>query len=162
MDNSPNWTQIVSAVASCATLVLLVVGLLGARSQLDETIRGRRVQLIIDLAKRWNEPLMIDSRKKATAFATPSELRDAIEKEPIEAFYDLALIPDFFEDLGLVVRADPETYAIVEQLFGSVISQTWDRWELTIAWLSSSEVDEQPTMYGNFRDLAGRLDPPDR
>jgi len=164
-----NWTQVVSALASCATLVLLFFGLRGAKSQLtqaraqlDETIRARRIQLILELAKRWNEPLLVASRTEAAAFSTPSALREAMvrfRQDRLSSFYDLALIPDFFEDLGLVVREDPQTLSIVKDLFVGVVTQTWDRWAPTIAWLA--QINDQPTLYKNFADLVALMRPTD-
>lgn len=153
------WTDLVSAIG---TPVIILLSAFFALMQLAESEKSRYAALAADLTRRWDEPLMVASRK-AVATHSHEEIRDAIAatfedgttEEEADAFYTLQALPNFIETMAAIEDKFGLKLEFVDRLWGSAIISSWDRWSLTVDF-----VREQPNgenAFKNFERLTNDL-----
>lgn len=153
--NDPTWTDVVGALSSIGTLIVVVVGAIFANRQLQETKRGRVANLLAELARRWDD--MIEVRQAVASYADPTDLANAIERfynQNSTEFYTFSRLPNFFEDLAVLVNEQSIPLEMVRASFGDAVVYHWSRWAAATAFLRR----DQPTAYANFEELARRLE----
>lgn len=149
------WTDIVIAVAAGLTAVILLAAALYARNEIKCIERAREAQLLTDLSRRWSEELLRESREAAEKYKNGSQLRQALrnlKKNNDKEYYILLRLPDFFEDLGLLVSSECFSRKLANELFGTAIKYHYNRYELAIKYLRKKYKDK--TIYEFFEDLA--------
>ena len=160
----PEWTHIVGAIAAlvaavAAVLTFFVVAgaVVVAWIQLNQAKSNTKALLMADLARRWDEELLLDSRFRAAGMS-PDDLLNAIEghyNAADRAYYELIRVPNFFEDLGLMAREGTISEGVVRKLFAGPVLGKWELWKPTIDYLR--EVSGRRLMYEHFQWLSGRM-----
>ncbi len=152
------WTA-VYALAAVATLAVVVYGAIAALRQLGETVKTRHLALMADLSRRWDAPLLVESRVVSTRYDQDRErFRRRIEflyEEQTEELFVLERIPNFFEDLGVLEDQGAISEEMVWMSLGRTICETWDRWEPAVSFLREKFADAR--VYENFEALARRM-----
>jgi hypothetical protein len=128
-----------------------------ALRQIQETRRDRHVQFLADFGRRWDEELLTEARKLEMRY-TRESLVDAVAKldlrpvdiEAQEAFIVLQRIPNYFEDLALIVESGSIDLKLVARGFKDLVLDEWDFWELAIDKYKESD----PYWYLEFRNLS--------
>ena len=163
-----NWTDAVSAVAAAAAaltgllaLGAVVVGSLYARGQLraareqrDEAKASRYAELVVGLSNQWREKELADARKLEVSFGDQAGLRRAIEeKYPTQDadYFALERIPVFFENLGILEKHRAVSLDLVQDMFGPLLADEYERWKPSINWLRDFTGEE--ALFGNFARL---------
>src|SRR5438105_3547251 len=73
------WTDIATALATIATFVVLLGSGIFASLQLLETRKTRAANLLADLFRRWDEPLLRTARKSMNS-RSPEQIRDVMQR----------------------------------------------------------------------------------
>jgi hypothetical protein len=170
--HSTSWTDILSAIAAgvaafagLATLALVVLGTIFARrgieyarTQIQEATRSRHAQLVIELARAWEEEGMATSRKLSAGVRDAEELRELVQREYLansEKSYELLRLPTFFEDLATLEDEKAVSIAIVYKQFGSLITHWYRLWEPAVLFLQQHT--KRGDVYAGFQRLATRI-----
>jgi hypothetical protein len=117
------WTDLVSAIA---TPVVILLTAFFALNQLREAEKSRYAALAADLTRRWDEPLMVASRK-AMITHSHDEIRDLIAanfeggttNEEADVFYTLQALPNFIETLAAIEDRFGLDIDFVDRLWGA-------------------------------------------
>jgi hypothetical protein len=153
------WTDLVSAIG---TPVIILLSAFFALMQLRESEKSRYAALAADLTRRWDEPLLVASRK-AMITHTADEIREMIAAtfeegttdEEAKTFYNLQALPNFIETIAAIEDRFGLKLDFIDRLWGAVIISSWDRWSSTVDF-----VREQPNgknAFKNFERLADDL-----
>jgi hypothetical protein len=152
----PNWADIATAIAAGTALIGIYVAWRTAE-------RARHATTLADISRRWDEPLLVESRQLAARYGIA--LRDWVEYldqdvedlAPEEAanLYKLQRIPNFFEDLAILEQAGAITFNMIQKSLGWTIVKTWDRWRPAVDYLRDTK--EPDPVYSHFQHLAERM-----
>jgi hypothetical protein len=156
--DDPAWTDVVGAIASIITIVVVVGAAWVGLRQLKEAKRARHGAILADFTKRWDG--LAKARAETLDFINSPEglgptVIDRYRKSPM-AFFELARIPDFFEDLGIHVQERHIPLELVAKYFDTPIKYYWEKWSDPLVLIRKSE----PSIYKNFEWLASRIQAP--
>jgi hypothetical protein len=175
--SAPNWADKVTAVGSVlaglgflgtAAGVFVAARQLGAtRRQVDESRRDRQAGVIAEWGRRWDDDRMSQARSRALRYdnvelaelvarrnqrgwsVTPSLARTVRRRE----LQVLLRVPNYFEDLGLMVEYGGLEVDLVAKMIGALALHEWRRWELAVAEMQKAS----PSSYSRFQRLAELL-----
>ncbi|SUA03096.1 Uncharacterised protein [Mycolicibacterium fortuitum] len=161
----PNWSEItltIATVVMAVATVALAIGALLALLAIGEARRARHAEAMTEAGRRWNEPAFRTQRAKvkaridkvgAEAFKDEMmKLRDSEDEEHAEKYYGLLAIPDYFEDLAILVKYHAITFRIVDDSLGTTVVRHWGNWWPFIRELRVVLGD--PKTYEHFQRLA--------
>lgn len=118
-----------------ATLGIAVAALFALRS-LGESKRDRHVQLIAELGRRWDEEKLAEVRTKPLAFDNVQlceEITGCLASPEGSDLYVLLRVPNFFEDIALMVESGGVDEELVNRAFRDLTLDQWEYWEKAIA-----------------------------
>lgn len=127
------WTDAVIAVSEAVTALLaaagfaiLVIGGIVALLQLKSGDRTREGQLLTDISRRWEEGEIFKARCELLKFQREDGLRLAEELRNLRdkgdrRFLTLMSVPNFFEDVGILVENGALRLEVVQASLGRVI-----------------------------------------
>jgi hypothetical protein len=146
---NPNWADITLAVAALIAL-----------AQLFLMRRAGYAESAMETAKRWNEKSFRDSRARIQAYLADGgekNLKDEMIKlkgNNSPHYYELLAIPDYFEDLAMMIKYRAITFRIVYDTYGHTALKYWQEFaQLTKAIREK----EDPQAYKNFEELGNRI-----
>jgi Domain of unknown function (DUF4760) len=157
-----NWAAQLAAIGTLATAAAAVAGAIAAYlalGQLDETRRDRHVQVIADLGRRWDDAQLAAARKKQLEYASVP-LSAKVERwlrypdTDSEAMLLLLRVPNFFEDLAVMVESGSLDLHLVSKAFKSPTLAQWQYWEPSIRVIRDHE---DPDSYAQFENLVRQL-----
>jgi len=150
---------LVAVTAGLAYAALRALGQLKlAVEQLDEVRRDRHVQVLSDFGRRWDEPHLWEAREKQFGIAS-DRLRDLVgvwfaRRDRSASDVPILLrVPNFFEDLSIMVEAGKLEVKYVALSMGSLALGMWDYWQPAIEKMRETA----PTSYTQFEKLVGDL-----
>ncbi len=170
-----SWQETVTAVASgigalglIAAAVAVVftrqqiiqakVQIENAKQQLIEAQRSRNAQLLADISRRWDEDVMIASRRVSSALRTPKGVYKTVKrlrKKRKLAYFQMMREPNFLEDIAIMEAQGAIDFASLHESLGGVIVKSWERWELAVEYLRYKQGTR--VVYENFERLAQRM-----
>jgi hypothetical protein len=152
----PNWAEQVTAIATVVSAVgwLSAVGAaLFAAQQVREARHTRQAQVGADFVRRWDEALLVETRRLVAGFTTKEELKAAfvqyVEANAVEA-YVLYRELDYFEQLGALERVGAVSFELVRLLLGRRLVERWEMWKPSIDALGED-------VYPMFEALVGKM-----
>lgn len=172
------WTDVATAWASMVAAGVAVLGLIGlaiaaieaARTRraalaanqatlaaTQEAVKTRSAGLMADFSRRWDEPLLAQSRRLAGSYA-PDRLQRRMEYLINQNHGDADILlrnPNFLEDVAILVEGDALPFEMVRKSLGAAVEDEWNHWEQTILWLRGDE--KYDLMYENWEALAKRI-----
>jgi hypothetical protein len=161
-------------IAAGTFLLATVTGLLAlagwrALGELDEAQTDRRVQVMLEISKRWNSDLLVSAIQREVAFSAEelAEFVDFVrsdesgnpirERRRLAAERDLVVllrIPDFFEEIAFMSR-----FASLKDtelaVFKGLALDEWNVWEPAIQRLRATG---DRYSYKQFEELVQRMD----
>jgi len=155
------WTDLVAAIG---TPVVILLSAFFALNQLRESEKSRYAALAADLTRRWDESLLVASRK-AMITHSQEEIRDTIaatfEEGTTEAeadvFYTLQALPNFIETLAAIEdEFGGLSLDFIDRLWGSAIISSWKRWSVAVEFVRSQPSGQKA--FENFERLAKTLE----
>jgi hypothetical protein len=149
------WTDEATAIAAICTAIILFLALGFAWHEVRCIEKARKAQLLTGLSKWWNEELLRESRQAAEKYKNGIQLQKALEnfkKTNDKEYYVLLRLPDFFEDLGLLVNSECFSKQLATDLFGTAMKYHYERYKPAIEYLRTEFNDK--TIYKFFEDLA--------
>ena len=161
--SAPDWAAVTAGVSTAVATIILAVTAALALRQLHDAHRARDAALLIDLSRRWDEPLIVESQKLFAIYTSEgiTELIDrvynpagATEKEQID-FTKLEALPNLWETLGVLRAEQAVSLSVIDRMWGVAITGAWKDWEAPIGRLR--EVTNTPTSYNYFERLAAAL-----
>jgi hypothetical protein len=147
-----------TAIGSVVTAAVVVVALLIAIWQVFEARRTRHGEVFFDLSRRWDEELLKEARYNEAKSPTPEALRDRLRdlrKKRAEEYYILVRVPNFIEDLAIMIERKIVSYDDVLASLGTPVLAKWERWEPSVMF--EREVSERSSAYEHFELLAVRV-----
>jgi hypothetical protein len=154
-------TDWITAIASAVAVLAVIVGAFLALRQIGEGQKTRHAELLLDLSRRWDEPLLKGARLGMVS-RTQDEILKLVEvaySEPQasrDEFYELQPLPNFLEALAIIERrAGGIELELVNELWGSAILTTWNYWRPAVKFMRERQEDE--TIYANFEGLRDRV-----
>jgi hypothetical protein len=159
----PDWAAITTAVATAVTAIILGLTALFIGRQLADARRTRHAQLLIDLSRRWDEPLIADSELASARFS-PAEKVDlakrayaaAPSQTDVENWGLLLVIPNLCETLGVLEAEGAISLPTISRMWGTAIQGIWRHWEQPIDQVR--ETTKAPRAYVELQRLAGELE----
>jgi hypothetical protein len=152
----PDWPAWLTATG---TIGLAVVGALGLR-QLSEVRSNRAVAVLADIGRRWDEDSLREAREKMLEYTAPElmELAEKLVQRPKfpqarREFIVLFRIPNFFEDMALIVESSKVPTSVVARGFKEVIVDEWTQWEPLVRRFRETE----PNCFAEFERLADQM-----
>lgn len=149
------WPDIVTAIAAVLTIGVLLAAAVCAWLELHHIERAREAHILADLSRRWDEELLREPRQAVEKYKDGTKLEQAVKEfkeNNDEQFYMLLRLPDFFEELGLLVEYDCLNLQLAKDMFGTAIKYHYTGYKPTIEFLRSEYKDK--TIYKFFEDLA--------
>jgi hypothetical protein len=153
----PNWADIVTALST----LLLAVGALLALLAILEARRARHAETITEAARRWDERTfrhvrarvkgIIDERSEEGLKKMMLELRKANSTD----YFELMAIPDYFEDLAIMMTYRAVTFRMVDDSLGVTVAKYWKNFSPFITELR--EVIDDRHAYENFQKLGQKI-----
>jgi hypothetical protein len=151
------------AVAAIATLIVVIKTASTAVESLNDAKKTRHGQLVTDLSRRWDEPLMVDSIKLFSEHAAggtraliarlyrphPTKGRFKIARSKrrqaadIDLFYRISAWPNLIETIGVLYATKMIEGDVVYKMWGPGIVAAWEAWKAPVQ---------------QIRDLSGRQD----
>lgn len=130
--------------------------------QLADARRDRHIHVLSDFGRRWDDARIVEARDKQRSY-TDIQLADAVEKwaKGGEAG-DIPLllrVPNFFEDLALMVELGRLEVSFVARSFKTMAQREWAYWELAVTKLRERDKDAYVEFQQLVRDLG---DDPER
>jgi hypothetical protein len=159
--HGPDWAAVVTAISTA----VLALGVFIAVFQVRELKRARHLQWIFEIARRWDDDKLEASRLALQAFDREGvQLGEktrawlALERhDDPELEKDMILLtrlPDFFEDVALMVDYGRLDLALVWQSLSGPAQVAWKAWCPAVqAWRELSDRDA----YTEFERVAALL-----
>jgi len=160
---APNWADQLAAFGTLMTAFGAVAAAIAAHlalGQLDETRRDRHVQVIADLGRRWDEPELAAARRKQLEYLSVPLSRKveqwlAHPDTDSEAMLLLLRVPNFFEDLAVMVESGSLDLSLVGKVFRSIALAQWRYWEPSVRIMRDYH---GPRAYAQFESLVRQLE----
>ena len=149
--------QWVTAIGVAGGAIVLLAGVIFVCWQLRDSARTGHAQLLADLARRWEEPLMAEARRRY-AQTTPQALARLVERSWKNAKERevLAALPGFYEFLGVLEEHGSLPIGVVNRLWGPEVVAAWPAWRPAVERIRSyAPAGETP--YSNFERLDHRV-----
>jgi hypothetical protein len=149
------WTDVVTAIAAICSVGILLFAVGLAWREVRCMDRTREAQLFAELSRRWDEELLIGSRQAVEEYKDGTKLKQALKKlgeNKNKKYYVLLSLPDFFEELGLLVNYKCLNPRLAKDMFGTAIQYHYTLYKPTIEFLREKYKDK--TIYKFFEDLA--------
>jgi hypothetical protein len=152
----PSWIQ-------AAASIVLAIGVLASAYQLIESRRARFAQAAAAMSERWDSAEMLETRATLDWFKDGEELRDQIAakySDPKGSPLDLDILlrePNFFEDLGEMLRSKGIRLSWIDSTMNVVVVDRWTLWQPSAEFLRSLD-QRGPPIYELFEFLAKRMD----
>ena len=148
------WTAVYAAFTAFIAAALFFAGV-AAVSQIRSMERARQGQLLTELSRRWEE--LWECRQKANRFqGNPVGLHQALmklERRNHRDYFALVRLPNFFEDLGILVDEDIISAELVKNSRGGQIKYYWDLYQCYIR----AQQKIRSTTFENFGTLVDEL-----
>jgi hypothetical protein len=133
-------------------------------SQLAEAKRARETTVLLDIARRWDEPQLIKARLACYRIGAedfPNVFLKAKE-DVSKHFFVYQMIPNFFEDIGRLVAKEIVTIEDVSESIGNSVAYWWTYFG-PAAQPYDHDMDRvtqtrREPVYKNFRALAQRVE----
>jgi hypothetical protein len=147
------------------TFVLSAAALYGlgqvqtAVRQLEEVKRDRHLQVLGDFGIRWDSGPVWEARQKLMEVPNSDDLAELVgewyaTRDPSAKDVQLYLrVPNFFEDLALMMEAGQLDYEWFRRNMRSVALDTWKYWEPAVTKMR----ERRPSSYIEFEGLVKRL-----
>jgi hypothetical protein len=157
-----DWFTLGIAVGTLVSAGVLAATALFARGALKDAKRDRHIHVLSDFGRRWDDARIVEARDKQRSY-TDIQLADAVEKwaKGGEAG-DIPLllrVPNFFEDLALMVELGRLEVSFVARSFKTMAQREWAYWELAVTKLRERDKDAYVEFQQLVRDLG---DDPER
>lgn len=155
----PDITDWITAVSSGLTALVVLIALIIAIWQVIEARRARHGEAFFDVSRRWDEDALMESRAAGAQASTPAALRAQVVTAwvgSLDQYEVLVRVPNFFEDLAIMVERGILSFDDVQASLGSVVVAKWKEWETSVHFVRA--VSARPTVYENFQRLAQRMD----
>jgi hypothetical protein len=117
------------------------------------------VQLIAELGRRWDEEKLAEARTKLLAFDDVQlceEITGCLASPEGSDLYVLLRVPNFFEDLALMVESGGVDEELVNRAFRDLTLGQWEYWEKAIVAMRESPRIGAGS-YSQFERLATQL-----
>lgn len=127
--SSTHW----AAIFTVAFAMITAAAAIYAARQVHIAKRSLLAQTSRDLWAGWQG--LSEARQKAARFDSPEEFAEAYERfwsERSAEYYALSRIPDFFEELGVLVDLGGIDVEFLRRIFGGIIVLYWDDWRLAV------------------------------
>jgi hypothetical protein len=157
-----------------------------ALNALDDARNTRHAQLLTDLSRRWDEPLIVRSRKLFGEYARTGRLIDLVDymyeaptpgtpwyrafvdrikhgesrpgsEEKLDDFYALTAWPNLIETIGVLESERAIDGSVVYKMWGSGIIAAWSGWCDAIERIRDYVDQDRDTTYAHFQRLAGKM-----
>jgi hypothetical protein len=158
VDGETDWPAWITALAT----VVLAVGICFAYQQLKDAGLARHVQIINDFGQRWDGDRLWEARALKHKYDNVSLAEEAatyIWAPRCAPDIPLLLrVPNYFEDLAMMVELGRLDTFYVERAFGLLARREWAFWELAILVMRT----DAPDSYTEFQKLVDELPGPAR
>jgi len=146
MTPDPNWADVATAIAAIVAAVgvgAAFIAVLLTWRQLLEARRARLAEMTSDLSQRWDEDKLLWVRRRVSELGTnlATEMQE-LRAEKHEDYFKLLREPNYLEDLGVLVRHEGIEFGVIQDSFGYLLVERWNRWRPFVEWLREEAQDE--------------------
>lgn len=160
--SGPQWTDVVTAISSAVAALGFIAAAIAAWFAYDavkETRRDRHIQLLMDYGSRWDDERLFEAREKRSKIEGAALLKavaEWIENPEKQSDVPVLLrIPNYFEDLAIMVWYGKLDLDFVEKGFSALAFWEWDYWKDAILVMRVQLGDDQT--YVEFEKLVDEL-----
>jgi hypothetical protein len=145
------WAEWTTAAATAA--LALFAGF--ALRQLGEARDDRHARMIVEIGNRWDSALMLKARRNSVRRQSRLAAMAGMPTTTLQGQEFLALlrVPNFFEDIALLVKKGGLDVELVALGLKAVIEDEWTRWEPAIDVMHADD----PLAYAQFRWLRDEM-----
>jgi hypothetical protein len=170
------FTAAATLALTCATAAVALAGFRALRQlrfaveELEEVKKDRHVQVFADFGARWDGPAMSEALEHEAKYTRESLerlvvaaksdppsyaiVRRARQRRAEAALVVLLRVPNYFEDLSIVVQAGGLDLRLVGKNFKALAVDEWAFWSDALAIYRSDD----PYVYAQFEWLARELE----
>lgn len=160
-----DWLAWASLILTAVTVVVLSVSAGFILNGIKDSRRTRHGQLVVDLTRRWDEPLVVESLQMLGAYeneelvALVKRLYDDEGSEPTEddlkAYSTLAAAPNLIDMIGVLESERVITAELVYKMWGPLIADTWLGWRDAVTELQKTDyLQPANPSYAYFKRIA--------
>lgn len=166
-----DWAAWISAGATAVGVVIVAVTAWFALDSLRDARRTRHAQLITEISRRWDEPLIIESVKLHSEHATdgimalnqrlylpPEHLDDEAaerRKADLDLYHKLCAWPNLIETIGVLQSEHAISPETIYKMWGAEIISAWQGWQQPCKQLR--ELESDPGVYYYFEAIAQEM-----
>jgi hypothetical protein len=140
-----HWTDVMTAITAGAGFLLLFAGSIVALQQLGQADKARHLSVLTDMSHRWDDTAMVASRKLASQYeGDPKRLRNDMllfSQRNADEYWTLARLPNFFEDLGILVDEGVIPIRLVDNSLGGPALYAWRIYSDYVEWEQRSDLE---------------------
>src|SRR6266545_7326945 len=129
----PDWATVTGAVATAVASFVLIVTAIFAARQLRDARRTRHGQLLTDLSRRWDEPLIVESQRVFSRYRT-EQIVALVEKvyeaggtteQEVKDLATLEALPNLWETIGVMQIEGAISLSVIDRMWGAAITGAW-------------------------------------
>lgn len=159
--SAPDWTATTTAASTAFTTLIVAVTAYVVYRQLKDARRTRHGELLTDLSRRWDEPLIVRSQVLYGRYTEEGivKLVDKVygtggaSEEELTDYFTLVALPNLIEALYVMANEGAISLEVIDQMWGAAIISAWADWGKPVSELRRL-LTEAPDTYSNFENLA--------
>ena len=155
--DKPVWALFWATVGLAVVTAGVVVAAFRALGQLTETRMDRHLQVIGELGRRWDADDLVTARNKVLPYdevQLAEEVAKCLAKPGSGELQVWLRVPNFFEDLALMVELGGLDMRPVDLAFGYMVKRGWQHWEPSIIEMRKTRGAD---LYAQFEALAKQV-----
>jgi hypothetical protein len=174
VDQGIDWAAWITAGSAVATMVIVGITAWYAKGSLNDAKRTRHAQLVTDLSRRWDEPVVIESSSLSAKHGSTGivELIDNLygpqperpgwryrrrRGQKLSLYSRIFLWPNLLETLGCLHAEKAISTDVVYSMWGAEIVAAWETFRRPIARLREHEQDRG--IYRHLEKLSDVMKP---
>jgi len=169
--HGPGWDAVQWLTFCIALGTLLSAALIGAtallaRDALGDAKRTRHGQMIVDMARQWSGPEIVESRQEFALISNSGLLAlvqrlyggsGTLAKADVELYLKLQRLPDLIETIAVLELEGVVSTRLIHRLWGPVIVGQWFGWRDAIFELRKHDDQDAEGSYLYFQRLAAEM-----
>lgn len=163
---APNWAEALTGIGSVlagASFFVGAIGVLLTWNQLRDARQDRHVEILTELARRWDEPRLTEPRVallKRDNQEHAAYVKKCLDHPTSGDLETLLRVPNFFEEMAVLVLSGAIDKRLLGQVWSTLILTYWAYWQLSIEELRARRGSQAYVQFERLVDLMAQPDPP--
>jgi hypothetical protein len=164
--NAIEWLTFFIGIGTFASAVFIGATAVLARGALADAKRTRHGQVVVELARQWSDPPMLESRLRfaeisnAELLALAQRMFGGATAAPgpdAKRYFELTRLPDLIETIAALESEGVVSTRLIHKLWGPVIVSQWLGWRDAIFEMRKHGEQDAEGAYLYFQRLAAAM-----